>query len=258
MKLSIIIPVFNSEKTIIRALNSIVDQKGHSFLVEIIIVDDASDDSSVAMVKSYIDKYGGRYIFRLLINASNQGVSKSRNRGLDSSTGDYVAFLDSDDVFNNGKLSIIEYVLLNNAVDFLFHSFSYDKLRFKIFTPRSLIKINRIFPFYNLVKNSIFTPCVIIKNKSFSGFNEKMTHMEDLELWTSILLQPNIRAYKLNMQLTMLGHVANEGNGLSSNRLSMRNMELIMYSSLASKFLSVKFLYPVYFVIHKLKVYLKD
>ena len=257
MKLSIVIPAYNSAKTIIRALDSITSQKPNDFSTEVIIVDDASTDDSIVKISSYIKNYNGDLRFTLLKNRHNQGVSRSRNIGMDNSTGDYIAFLDSDDVFHCEKLSVIEAILEKHSIDFLFHSFSHNKAKVKYDCTASLVKLNRFFPLLNLTKNLICTPCVIMRNISSFRFNESMTHMEDLELWTSIMLQPKVQTYRLKEKLTILGHVLNEGDGLSSNRTAMRNMELVMFDSLSSKFLWVKLLFPIYYVIHKLKSYCK-
>ncbi len=258
MKLSIVVPTYNSKSSIISALESISKQKKHGFLVEVIVVDDASEDGSIDAICSYIDNYSGDLVFKLLKNQFNQGVSKSRNVGMDNSTGDYVAFLDSDDRFHESKLAIIEPMLANNSIDFLFHSFSHENSVLNVASALSLVKLNMFFPFLNLIKNVICTPCVVVKNIKDYRFNESMTHMEDLELWTSIMLKPKVNIYQLKEKLTILGHVANEGDGLSSNRSAMRSMELVMFLSLANKFLSVKLFLPVYYVIHKIKSVLKD
>ncbi|WP_290700165.1 glycosyltransferase family 2 protein [Amphritea sp.] len=258
MKISIIIPLYNSEKSIVRALDSVVNQIKHGFDVEIIVIDDASDDCSFKLVELFISNYSGEFTFKVVKNSLNQGVSKSRNLGVSLSSGDYIAFLDSDDRFHENKLAIIEPLLANNSIDFLFHSFSHESSVVNKASALSFVKLNMFFPFVNLVKNLICTPCVIVKNNTDYRFNESMTHMEDLELWTSIMLKPKINIYQLKEKLTILGHVANEGDGLSSNRSAMRSMELVMFLSLANKFLSVKLLLPVYYIIHKIKSILKD
>lgn len=253
MKLSIVVPSYNSEKTIIRALQSITLQKQNDFITEVIIVDDASTDNSVIEINAYIKKYNGYIVFKLLKNSFNQGVSKSRNVGMNNSFGDYIAFLDSDDSFHCEKLSIVEPILKNNSIDFLFHSFSHKNVNVNKSFSSTLVKLNKFFPFFNLAKNLICTPCVVMRNVSSFRFNESMTHMEDLELWTSIMLQPKVQAYQLKEKLTILGHVANEGEGLSANRSAMRYMESVMLSSLSNKFLQVKLLFPIYYIMHKLK-----
>lgn len=90
-KISVIVPIYNSEKYLDNCLKSICS---NSFLnLEIILVNDGSTDSSEKICRSYA-KNDSRII---LINQDNQGVSKTRNNGIKKATGKYIAFIDSDD-----------------------------------------------------------------------------------------------------------------------------------------------------------------
>ena len=91
MKYSVIIPVYNSEKTLARCLNSLVTQNRKD--VQIIVVNDGSTDSSEAIIRDFAD----RYPQILYIPQTNGGVSTARNAGLDAAQGTYVTFVDSDD-----------------------------------------------------------------------------------------------------------------------------------------------------------------
>ena len=91
MKYSVIIPVYNSEKTLARCLNSLVTQNRKD--VQIIVVNDGSTDSSEAIIRAFAD----RYPQILYIPQPNGGVSTARNTGLDAAQGTYVTFVDSDD-----------------------------------------------------------------------------------------------------------------------------------------------------------------
>ena len=91
VKLSIIIPVYNAEKTLDRCINSILDQEFEAY--EVILVDDGSKDTSPALCDSYAAS-DHRFVVRHQVNS---GVSASRNAGLDMARGEYVMFVDSDD-----------------------------------------------------------------------------------------------------------------------------------------------------------------
>lgn len=87
--ISVIIPLYNKELHVGRAISSVLSQSYQDF--EIIIVDDGSTDDSANIVKLYKD-------FRItLIHQENAGVSSARNRGIEEATGDLIAFLDADD-----------------------------------------------------------------------------------------------------------------------------------------------------------------
>ena len=91
MKISIVIPTYNSEKYIARCLDSVLAQEERDF--EAIVVNDGSKDKTAVLVEEYVKK-DKRII---LINQENGGVSKARNTGLDRAQGEYIFFVDSDD-----------------------------------------------------------------------------------------------------------------------------------------------------------------
>lgn len=97
-KVSIIIPVYNSEKTIIRTLSSIEKQTYTS--LQIIIIDDGSDDNSYKLIKEY-EKCSKMNI--KIIKQFNQNAAVARNKGIEIADGEYVLFLDSDDTFYSDK-----------------------------------------------------------------------------------------------------------------------------------------------------------
>ncbi len=90
-KVSVIIPVYNVEKYLRKCLDSVINQTYTN--LEIICIDDGSPDNSGAILDEYAQK-DSRII---VIHQENSGVSAARNRGLDIATGEYIAFVDSDD-----------------------------------------------------------------------------------------------------------------------------------------------------------------
>ncbi len=88
---SIIVPVYNAEKTIDRCINSILNQKYKDF--ELLLLDDGSTDSSGAICDAYAEKDGRIRV----LHKENTGVSDTRNRGIAMARGEYLQFVDSDD-----------------------------------------------------------------------------------------------------------------------------------------------------------------
>lgn len=107
---SVVIPVYNRENTIKRAIDSVLCQTYAN--LEVIIVDDGSTDNTVKIVKEYEDRR-----IRLICQKENGGANKARNIGIANSRGEYIAFQDSDDEWFQDKLCIqIEYMALQGCM----------------------------------------------------------------------------------------------------------------------------------------------
>lgn len=93
--ISVVIPCYNAEKYIVAAIRSVMLQNWPN--LEIIVVDDGSRDNSVAVVAD-------NFPFVKLIRQTNQGVAAARNNGIAQCSGDWIAFIDADDIWLAGKL----------------------------------------------------------------------------------------------------------------------------------------------------------
>ena len=117
MRISVIIPVYNTEQYLSRCLDSILSQSFDDF--ELLLIDDGSTDSSGAICDSYAEKDSRVRVF----HKENGGVSSARNLGLDNAKGDYVCFVDSDDFLNKG---FFEYYMVKSLkADLTYFSFRY-------------------------------------------------------------------------------------------------------------------------------------
>lgn len=92
-KISVIVPVYNTEKFLPKCLDSLVSQTYDD--LEIILVDDCSSDNSLDILMSYQEKYPNKV--KVISNKNNSGAATSRNNGLSIATGEYIGFVDSDD-----------------------------------------------------------------------------------------------------------------------------------------------------------------
>ena len=97
--ISVIIPVYNGEKTLKRALDSLFAQDYPNF--EAIAINDGSKDGSLSILSGLKEQHKNL----IVIDQPNGGVSKARNAGLDAAQGEYIAFLDADDEMPSGYLS---------------------------------------------------------------------------------------------------------------------------------------------------------
>lgn len=104
--ISVIIPTFNRAKLLCRALDSVIAQSTEP--TEVIVVDDGSEDNTANTVRR-------RYRDVIYIYQPNRGVSGARNRGLATATGEWIAFLDSDDEWLPAKLTVQSRALATNT-----------------------------------------------------------------------------------------------------------------------------------------------
>ena len=103
MKLSIVIPVYNTEKYLEKCLASCVNQEAKRADYEIVVVDDGTKDNAMEIARRFQDNYSNIKIY----SQENFGLSAARNMGLSHCSGDYVWFVDSDDYIDKKSLSLI-------------------------------------------------------------------------------------------------------------------------------------------------------
>ena len=109
---SVIMPVYNVEKYLKKAVDSVLNQTYKNF--EIILVDDASPDNCPAICDNYASNY---YNIKTIHHLENKGLSEARNTGLKYISGEYVTFMDSDDFIEQDLFSCVYNSLMNNYAD---------------------------------------------------------------------------------------------------------------------------------------------
>ena len=249
MKVSVIIPMYNSKDTIKSAIESVLNQT-YKEPIEIIVVNDGSKDGCEKIVeKMIINNQTNRTI--KLINKPNGGVSSARNRGIKEANGEYIAFLDSDDMWHPQKLELVFEALKDDSIKFIGHSYTLENNFDKKF---NLEKLSKVSFTKLLLKNFAVTPSIIIKKEICEYFDEKMTHTEDHELWLRTALKADV--YYLDLPLTTLGRPQLSQGGLSSNKWAMRKGELKMYKNIIRYKKSLTLLYP-FLVIFSLAKHLR-
>jgi len=224
MIFSVIIPSYNSDKTIERALKSVINQTFKDF--EIIIVDDGSVDDTKEVIKKFFQnnkdiKY--KYIYQ-----ENTGPSAARNNAVKNSTGKYLAFLDSDDEWHFSKLQIQYEKISELSAKFI--SSKYTINDFKNIDERDIKKY--LFNDF-LISNRTSTPCTIVEKVLFDsvgGFDEKLSYSEDYNLWLKISFREPL--YIINNELVRLHKEPYGESGLSSHMWDMEKGELYNYKYL--------------------------
>lgn len=181
---SVVIPVLNGESTIIKAIESVLSQTYPIF--EIFVIDNGSTDNTQNLVNAVSD------VRVKIISCEKRGVSRARNLGIKSCTGDWIAFLDADDIWSSKKIerefSVLELVKEKNNIGMIFclaRNQSYKKSHI----------------FFNFSKissgNLVTTSSVVIKRdivEIFSGklFCENSTFAEDWGGWIKISMVSKI------------------------------------------------------------------
>ena len=160
----VILPVFNSEKHIIKTVNSIINQSYNNW--RIIIIDDASSDKTLALLNNlYKDLIKKKKII-IFKNSINKGQAYSRNIGLKYSKSEFIAFIDSDDTWMRQKLS--KQIKFMNTFNYFFTYTDYkvcknNKIKI-VYTP-----INYNYSQF-ILNTSIATSTMVIRREAVSSF----------------------------------------------------------------------------------------
>jgi teichuronic acid biosynthesis glycosyltransferase TuaG len=158
-RVDIILPVYNSKSFILDTLRSVIKQAYQDWRV--IIIDDGSTDNSVDLINKFIKSSKYKKKFILIQNKINKGQAFSRNLALKYCNSKFIAFIDSDDVWQKNKLKKqINFMVKNN------YNFTYSDYKSIKNNKIKTIKTPNFFNYKNFTKNtSIATSTMIIKKK---------------------------------------------------------------------------------------------
>lgn len=118
-KVSVIVPIYNVEKYIKNTMKSICNQTYHP--LEVILVDDGSQDCSVGIATSELQQKSD--IVYHVVRQNNSGLGMARNAGVDKASGDWILFMDSDDVLHNSAIERLVHMAITDSCDFVFLDF---------------------------------------------------------------------------------------------------------------------------------------
>lgn len=232
MLFSIIIPVYNAGDNLIGTLNSVLQQKEKDF--EILVIDDASTDDTMEMCLSINEDNDNIKIYK---NKENKGVAYTRNVGIKKANGEYVIFLDSDDVLEDDILGKIKNACFNRP-DCI--KFGYDEVivqcdgKFKSVkkcVPQSAVysEISKawmlIFDYFGYVWASAYRREFLLNNNIY--FNENKRIDEDTEFNTFV--------FKNMKKLQCIDCIGYHYVRQNDNSLSNQN-NFVSYESLMEKF----------------------
>jgi glycosyltransferase involved in cell wall biosynthesis len=188
--ISVIIPTYNREQFIKKAIQSVLDQNYNGHL-EIIISDDGSTDQTLTIAEAFKDRI---IILKKPLTCKTQGVASTRNRGIKASTQPYISFLDSDDFYLPGHLNKMSKVFEKTTnLGFVFCKILAvkEKNGQELFKPWTHQKI-----FKNDIRNPVVSRTRIVHTNSFlfnrsvfdtvGVFDENYPNGEDSDLWMRI------------------------------------------------------------------------
>lgn len=188
-EVSIVMPVYNGEKYLKEAIESLLNQTFHNF--ELIIINDGSTDKSEEIAKSYHDD---RIVY--ISNSVNLGLSKSFNIGVRAARGEYIARMDADDVSIPERLSTQVLFLANNPEIGIVGSAALliDQ------DGRKIAKLQRVqnhleIKWMSLTSTPLIHPSVMARSRVLkeNPYDESLTNSEDYELWSRLLFTTNTK-----------------------------------------------------------------
>lgn len=206
---SIITPVFNSEKTISKTIESVLKQTYNNF--EMIIVDDVSEDKTVSIVKKYSKKDERIKLYEL---EKKGGASAARNLAIQKATGKYIAFLDGDDLWKKDKLEKQVKFMETNKIYFSYTDYSYiDEDGNDLNMYRKCPK--KMSYFRMLLGDSVGCLTVMYNRKAVGKIKiPELRKRNDYALWCVILKKVKV-GYKYNEMLSLY---RKNTNSLSSGK----------------------------------------
>ncbi|WP_346937783.1 glycosyltransferase family 2 protein [uncultured Clostridium sp.] len=213
--ISIIMPAYNCEKYIEDAINSVIAQTYNSW--EIIVIDDGSRDNTISIIEDLSNK---DYRIRFYKNEKNLGVSETRNKGISFAKGEWIAFLDSDDMWEDSKLE--KQILLSNKVgaEFVFTGSSFINESGANY--KGILKVPEKVNYKELrTHNIISCSSVLVKKKFFKDIRmEKDDMHEDYAVWLRVL-RTGVCAYAINEPLLVYRISPNSKSGKKIKTIKM-------------------------------------
>jgi len=178
--ISVITPTYNRARFLPAAVASVLSQTFGDF--ELIIVDDGSEDNTPDVLKPFLADRRVRYVYQ-----ENQGQSHARNLALKQATGDFIAFLDSDDVWARDKLEKqLAVFRANSEVDIVHGDEATINEQGSVVSLQNMRRYSGRITRYLLADNSVSITTALVRRRCFDemgGFDTSVGVADDYELW---------------------------------------------------------------------------
>lgn len=232
---SVIIPTYNREKTIKRAINSVLNQTYKN--IELIIVDDGSSDNTEKLVKEIKDKKVKYYKLK-----ENKGACFARNYGIKMSKGNLIAFQDSDDEWLEDKLENQINNMIKNNSDIDFCSYMIGNKTYPNLNKKYRIKK------YGYLKalafgNYMGTPLLLIKKEclDYYSFDDNLPRFQDWDLVLNLA-----KKYKISFTEKVLAKVYVQNDSITkSTEKIIRSIEIMKNKNYENRNILISTLYSI-------------
>lgn len=204
---SVIMPAFNSAETILDSIDSVLSQTYQN--IELIICDDGSTDETLDLVYKINDNR-----VKVIKNVHRKGAAGARQSCLDVSLGKYIAFLDSDDIWDSRKIELQVVFMRSNNVSFSYTD--YFTFRVSISSTTGYFKSPDSITFRELCRHCAIGCLTVMIDREKIDFYIIDAPKEDYATWLDILYRFNVLAYRCPESVS---YYRLSDNSLSSNKI---------------------------------------
>lgn len=249
-RISIITPLYNSEKYVGATIESVQNQTYRNY--EHIIIDDCSSDNSYSIAKSKADNDNQIILLR---NSENLRVAFTRNHGIDTATGDYILFLDSDDILTNDALEVLVNCFTQNS-EAVIYTAPYQKMSedgskmFGIIAPPDYVSYKEMLKTCTMP----FMTTIILRD-IVKEHRLKNVHHEDYLFWLEILHDGKYKCFGYRDK--PLGCYRLTANSLSRNKFKTFRYQWNIYRNEIKLGFFKSTYYFVFYVFNGLIKFLK-
>lgn len=243
---SIITPMYNSEAFISETIKSFINQTYKNW--ELLLIDDDSSDNTIQTIKPFLEEYPN---IKLIQNRENLGAAISRNKGIEAAKGEYIAFLDADDIWKSKKLEKQLAFMEENKCDVCFSS--YDLINEKAEPLNKTVKALKSLSYKKLLKCNYVGNLTGIYNAKILGkiTSPDLRKRQDWLLWLKAIEKSGKPALGIQESLA---YYRIRKNSMSSNKLNLIKYNYWVYkkglgfSTIASVYRMLIFLIEHVFV----------
>lgn len=220
---SIVMPAYNCEKYIKKSIISVLQQTYKEW--ELIVIDDGSTDNTISIIEELVNKDNR---IRFYKNKINMGVSSTRNIGIELAKGEWIAFLDSDDIWIKTKLEKQMKLYIETGAEFIFTGSAYINENGEPY--EGIFEVPKLVNYKKLkIQNVISCSSVLVKKKFFNNIKMMNDDMhEDYAVWLRIL-EIGIDAYGINEPLIIyrISKNSKSGNKIKTLKMTYRVFRFI-------------------------------